>query len=291
MVDAYNSLDSIQKARFDNLRVLRRTLVPLEDLSETEELALEVRDKFKGAVHTSEELPGIALYQISSLINHGCRPNAYLTSFTRSSNNTTGYIQLAVLRGEEITFSYADKVEFLPYSKQRRAISDSKLAFECVCSSCMGPPSSAPINDVRRTLIAHLTFLVNKKPSPYASDPTALDNLSRSILEVFIPNADLRKVALHFLLDNLLASEGLESIAYLKRAIVVKRDLMASTFVYALRRILKGVMPERFFRALRQYKRELNTLHADLARFGGAAECDRKLAEAAFIMSRIPASG
>ena len=87
-----------------------------------------------------------AVFNLSSRVNHSCRPNAY-RNFDREQNRMRLYACRDIVCGEEICIAYK---EVLATRAERQAELREPFGFDCACEACLMPSAEAKASDQRR---------------------------------------------------------------------------------------------------------------------------------------------
>lgn len=102
------------------------------------------------------------IYPIGSRFNHSCDPNITMLYPLKGVYQTFRTLR-AVEAGEELSFCYADKINYLTTAQRKVELSDDAFHFTCLCSLCQLPATQRLASDLRRVLLRHLRLWLRKK--------------------------------------------------------------------------------------------------------------------------------
>jgi hypothetical protein len=89
-------------------------------------------DKTAGSFLNAE---GAGLYEVQSMINHSCRPNAEIT-FKNNTNQITIVALEDIQSNQEILISYLDECQLASSRHSRRKELKQNYLFNCECERC-----------------------------------------------------------------------------------------------------------------------------------------------------------
>lgn len=102
------------------------------------------------------------VYPIGSRFNHSCDPNVLMLSPLKGIYQTFRTLR-AVAVGEELSFNYSSKLDYLTTAQRGFELDDEAFHFKCLCSLCQRPAAENQASDMRRVLLRYLHFWLRKQ--------------------------------------------------------------------------------------------------------------------------------